>query len=230
MTPIEQDPFATKGIEYLVVIAFLAVLPFFWRYLNGTPSLAPSRVLAAQRKMLSGWFRLPETASYHPGHTWAVPAGNGRFRVGLDDFAQKLLGTAAAIALPDVGARLAQGAPAWAMDVAGRRFDLPAPVAGRIVARNEAVLRNPALVNGDPYGNGWLLEVEAPRFRSGARSLLRGDRAKAWLARTEQALRMKMNPEVGAVLQDGGVPVPGIARALSEEAWDALARELLAAR
>jgi hypothetical protein len=41
---------------------------------------------------------------------------------------------------------------------------------------------------------------------------------------------MKMNPEVGAVLQDGGVPVPGIARALSEEAWDALARELLAAR
>jgi hypothetical protein len=98
------------------------------------------------------------------------------------------------------------------------------------VARNEAALRDPRLVNGDPYGDGWLLEVEAPRWTSGSRSLLRGDRAKEWLVRTEQALRLKMSPEVGAVLQDGGVPVPGIARALSEVGWDELARELLAPR
>jgi hypothetical protein len=62
------------------------------------------------------------------------------------------------------------------------------------------------------------------------RSLLRGDRAKEWLARAEEALRVRMSPEVGAVLQDGGVPVPGIARALSEDRWEELARELLARR
>ena len=101
MKTIVTDPFATKGTEYLIVIGFLGALPLFWRYLNANPLLAPSRVLAAQRKMLSGWFRLPETASYHPGPTWAVPAGGGRFRVGLDDFAQKLLGNAAAIVLPE---------------------------------------------------------------------------------------------------------------------------------
>jgi glycine cleavage system H protein len=224
-----NDLFATKGVEYLVVLAFLGVLPFFWRYLNATPSLAPSRVRAAQRNVLSGWFRLPETAAFHPGHTWAAPAGPGRFRIGLDDFAQKLLGTAAAFTLPDLGTRLAQGAPAWAMDVAGSRFQLPAPLAGRVVARNDAVLRDPSLVNGDPYGSGWLLEVEAPRGSSGQRSLLRGDRARAWLGRTEAALRQRMSPEVGAVLQDGGVPVAGIARALSEDEWETLARELLAA-
>jgi glycine cleavage system H lipoate-binding protein len=227
MKPIVSDPFATKGIEYLIVLGFLGVLPIFWRYLNANPLLAPSRVLAAQRKMLSGWFRLPETAAFHPGHTWAVPAGGGRFRVGLDDFAQKLLGKAAAISLPDVGTRLAKGAPGWAIDVEGHRFELPAPVAGRVVARNEAALREPGVINGDPYGEGWLLEIETPRFHSGARSLLRGGRAKEWLARAEGALRLRMNPEVGAVLQDGGVPVPGIARALSEEGWDELARDLL---
>lgn len=227
MNTIVNDPFATKGVEYLIVIGFLCALPLFWRYLNANPRLAPSRVLAARRRMLSGWFRLPESAFFHPGHTWAVPAGGARFRIGLDDFAQKLLGKAAAIALPDVGAKLAKGAPAWALDVEGHRFDLPAPLSGRVVARNEAALRDPGVVNGDPYGEGWLLEVEAPRWKSGARSLLRGGRAKEWLARTEAALRLRMNPEVGAVLQDGGVPVPGIARALSEEGWDELARDLL---
>ncbi len=230
MNPVVHDPFATKGAEYVVVLVFLAVLPLFWRYLNGAPLLAPSRVRAAQRQVLSGWFHLPEGAFYHPGHTWAAPAGARRFRVGLDDFAQKLLGTASRISLPEVGMRLAKGAPAWGVEVDGRRIDLPAPVAGRIVARNEAALRDPSVINGDPYGAGWLLEVEAPRFTSGAGSLLRGDRAKRWLRRAEDALRLRMSPEVGAVLQDGGVPVPGIARALSEEAWEELARELLATR
>jgi len=228
MKTIVTDPFATKGIEYLLVLGYLGALPLYWRYLNGNPLLAPSRVLAAQRKVLSGWFLLPEAASYHPGHSWAAPAGHGRFRVGLDDFAQKLLGKAAEIVLPDLGTRLAQGAPAYALNVEGRRFDLPSPLTGRVVARNDSALRDPGVVNGDPYGNGWLLEIEAPRWSSGARSLLRGGRAKEWLARTEAALRLRMNPEVGAVLQDGGVPVPGIARALSEDGWDQLARELLA--
>jgi glycine cleavage system H protein len=227
MKTIASDPFVTKGIEYLVVLGFLGALPLFWRYLNANPLLAPSRVLAAQRRTLSGWFRLPETASYHPGHTWAAPAGGGRFRVGLDDFAQKLLGKAGAIALPEVGTRLAKGATAWTLDVEGHPFELPAPLTGRVVARNEAALRDPGLINGDPYGEGWLLELEAPRFRSGARALLHGGRAKEWLARAEAALRRRMNPEVGAVLQDGGVPVPGIARALSEGDWDELARDLL---
>jgi glycine cleavage system H protein len=230
METITHDPFATKGIEYLVVLAYLATLPLFWRYLNGAPRLAPGRVLAARREVLSGWFRLPESVWFHPGHTWAEPAGKGRFRLGLDDFAQKLLGPPALIALPAIGKRLRRDEPGWSVEAGGHRFDLPAPIAGRVVARNEAALRDPGLVTGDPYGTGWLLEVEAPRWGSGARSLLRGRRAQRWLSRVEGALRLRMSPEVGAVLQDGGVPVSGIARALAIQDWDELARELLAAR
>lgn len=264
MEPLEHDPFATKGVEYLIVIAFLALLPFYSRYLSGRPSAAPSPVLAALRRFaghwfrlpevavfrpgwtqylggphraaagraargpaLSGWFRLPEAAYFHPGHTWAVPAGHGRVRIGVDDFAQKILGAARAIALPEVGASLAKGEPGWTLEIDERRFDLPAPVAGRVVARNEAALGNPGMVLEDPYEHGWLLEVEVPRLRRSLRDLLHGDRAREWLARAEDALRVRMSPEVGAVLQDGGVPVPGIARALSNEDWDQLARDLL---
>lgn len=221
METLGNDPFATKGIEYIVCLVFLGALPFYWRHLN--QAARPG----GERELLSGWFRLPERALFHPGHTWALASGPRRWRVGLDDYAQKVLGGAQSVALPEVGARLDHGS-AWALDVDGRRFDLPTPIAGRVVARNEAAVRRPELINGDPYGAGWLLEIEARRFGSGMGSLLRGGRAKEWLARAEDALRLRMSPEVGAVLQDGGVPVSGIARALSEDEWEALARELLA--
>lgn len=227
METIVRDPFATKGIEYLIVLVFLGLLPLYWRYLNGAPLLSPARVLAAQRRALSGWFRLPEAVYYHPGHTWAVPVAPGRIRIGVDDFAQKLLGPAARVTLPDVGSRLVRGTPGWTLEVGARAFDLPAPVAGRVVARNGAVLDRPDVINDDPYGRGWLLEVAVPPWRPSLRALLHGDRAKAWLRRAEDSLRLRMSPEVGAVLQDGGVPVSGIARALSAERWDSLVRELL---
>lgn len=227
METLVHDPFATKGVEYLICLAFLGSLPVYWRHLNGAPKLAPGRE-TAEEGVLSGWFHLPEAASFHAGHTWAAPAGPGRFRIGLDDFAQKLLGSPAAVALPAVGSRLERGERGFGLDVSGHRFDLPAPLAGRVIARNESAIREPGLINGDPYGAGWLLEVRPARFGSGFRSLMRGRSAREWLGRAEEALRLRMSPEVGAVLQDGGVPVPGIARALSEEGWETLARELLA--
>lgn len=227
METLARDPFATKGIEYLLVLGFLALLPLYWRYLNGAPRLARARARAASRAALSGWFRLPEAVFFHPGHTWAVPVRAGRVRVGVDDFAQKVLGTARAVALPAVGDRLIGGGGGFRLDVGDRDFELPAPLRGRVVARNEAVLGRPALLNEDPYGRGWLVELEVPAWRSGLGSLFRGDRAVAWLAHAEEALRRRMSPEVGAVLQDGGVPVAGIARALAPEDWDRLARELL---
>lgn len=224
MEPIVQDPFASKGVEYLICLAFLGSLPAYWRHLNRAP--AASGMETAEEPVLSGWFGLPERASYHPGHTWAAPAGPRRFRIGLDDFAQKLLGSPALVALPAVGTRLDRGGSGFALNVNGSRFELPAPFAGRVVARNEAAVRDPSLI-GDPYGAGWLLEVAPSRWGSGLNGLMQGGRARAWLGRAEDALRARMSPEVGAVLQDGGVPVPGIARALDEAGWEKLARELL---
>ena len=228
METLAHDPFATKGVEYLLVLVFLALLPLYMRYLNGAPRLAESRVRAGQRQRSpNGWFHLPETAYYGPGHTWAVPVNATRVRIGVDDFAQKLLGTAHSLVLPEVGSELAKGGHGWTLQVENHAFHLPAPVAGRVVARNEAALGSPGLINADPYGNGWLLEVEVPKLKPHLADLLHGQSAMEWLLRAEDALRLRMSPEPGAVLQDGGVPVPGIARALSKDEWAELARDLL---
>jgi glycine cleavage system H protein len=83
------DIFATKGIEYLLVIGFLLAVVPFWRILR-----VPARTgIEAVRKAMASvaqWFSLPEGLFYHQGHSWLMPQGAELVKVGVDDFAQKV--------------------------------------------------------------------------------------------------------------------------------------------
>ena len=98
-------------------------------------------------------------------------------------------------------------------------------MAGRVVALNPDALADPGRVTDDPYGDGWLFEVEAPP--STLRNLLPARLARSWMEETAAAMSGRMSAELGPVLQDGGVPVPGFARELSPERWPEIAAELL---
>jgi glycine cleavage system H lipoate-binding protein len=151
--------------------------------------------------------------------------GNTRFRVGVDDFAQRLLGRPDGFELPRVGARLKEGEAGFRFRVDGQTVDLLSPVAGKVVALNNDVLADPGRVSADPYGGGWLFEVEAPP--STLHNLLPARLARSWMEETAAALSGRMSAELGPVLQDGGVPVPGFARELSPDRWHEIAAELL---
>ncbi len=220
------ETFATKGAEYLLVIVFLVSLALFWRLLV-RPAAVVAPAPAAPRAGRAGWFSVPGDRLFHPGHAWAAPAGSGEVTIGVDDFAQRLLGPVERISLPAVGSRLEQGEPGWSMAIDSKSIAMLAPVGGEVVARNEAVLRDPRLLNREPYGSGWLLRVRTPRERHGLRSLLSGRFARAWMQATEDELRRISSGELGLVLQDGGTPVSGIARAVSPEGWELLARDFL---
>ncbi|OGF21889.1 MAG: hypothetical protein A2V63_04925 [Candidatus Eisenbacteria bacterium RBG_19FT_COMBO_70_11] len=228
MEPGGFEMFPTKGLEYLLVIVYLGALVWFWSLLRGgeRPEAAPS-FARSRRRRPNRWFDLPDGAYYHPGHSWALPEGGRMVRIGVDDFAQKLLGMAGAVRLPPVGTRLEQGSPAWAIHVDGRSFEQLAPVDGEVVARNEALREDPTLVNRDPYGAGWLLEVKPSRLDPNLKTLLRGDLARAWMRTSEEALFRRMPRELGVVMQDGGVPITGIARAISPDEWDRIVAEFL---
>lgn len=220
--PYPVDIFATKGVEYLLVLGFLAVLVLFIRLFLSRPA-----AVAAPAGQVSRWFTMPGELFFHRGHTWARPEGNDLVRVGLDDFAQKLVGVPSDLFLPEVGERLHQGERAWKVSVGSKEVDLLSPVDGEVVERNDAVLRNPELVNRDPYGDGWLCKVRPARRGVGIPGLMRGRPAREWMEATEETLRRLVSPTVGVVLQDGGAPVTGIAASLSEEKWDEIAREFL---
>jgi glycine cleavage system H lipoate-binding protein len=222
------DVFATKGAEYLLVIGFLMTFVLFWRVLNrpaGT-ALELSPALAATGAM-TDWFRLANDAYYHQGHSWATPEADGVVRVGIDDFAQKLLGTVKSLGLPEVGTQVEQGERGWKLGVDSKFIDVLAPMSGEVVAVNEEVLNSPALINQDPYQKGWLMKLRPARIQADLKNLLSGKLAEAWLEETTNLLRGRVSHELGTVLQDGGVPVSGIARDLSPDNWDEIAMDFL---
>ena len=214
------DIFATKGIEYIIVMAFLAVFIYFSRYLAYRPAAEKRGGPAGSM----GYFRIPEGLFYHQGHGWLRPEPGSIGVVGMDDFAHKLVGPVDAVELPGVGARLAQGDKAWSLVVGSVKIPMLSPVDGEVVAVNPEALRSPADLGADPYGKGWLFKVKSPRISADLRNLLSGKLARAWMENALGTLH-PMNPEhLGPVLQDGGLPVEGLARILGGDRWDELAR------
>ncbi len=220
------DIFATKGIEYLLVIGFLLALTPFWRILRA-PARAGMEVVRRAMASVAQWFSLPEGLFYHQGHSWLVPQGAELVKVGVDDFAQKLVGRSNKITLPKVGSRIEQGEVGWKLDVGKKNVDMLSPVSGSVVAVNKDIVTNPDLINQDPYGKGWLVMVKPDNKRATVKNLLTGKVATAWMDKTADELREKMGSEIGTVYQDGGLPVSGIAKALSPDAWDKIASEFL---
>jgi len=215
------DIFATKHIEYLLVISFLLLLIPFWKLLN-----RPARALfEAAGRMAPDWFRLPEGRYYHLGHSWAIPEANQQtVKVGLDDFAQKLVGRVSGVRMPAVGSTLRQGDKGWSLKVDSKTIDMLSPVGGRVIAINEEVLRHPNELNEDPYQN-WLMEVEVPRFSVEKKQLLSGAMAKQWMEEVKESLLSRTNYELGRVYQDGGRIVDGMARHLDREKWEGIVKE-----
>jgi glycine cleavage system H protein len=228
MQPGYIDIFATKGVEYLLVIAFLATLVLFWVLLNKRVSPVRSAVgSTGVGAGLRGWFMTPLDRYYHAGHSWVLPEDDAVVTLGIDDFAQKLVGKPSSVRLPNVGEHLEQGAPGWKFEFDGTSVDQLSPVDGEVIATNDQLTESPDLVNQDPYGNGWLMRVRVPKMKQNITNLLQSKLAKAWIDTSEDTLRRLVSGELGMVLQDGGVPVSGIARSIAGDDWVEVTKDFL---
>jgi glycine cleavage system H protein len=103
----------------------------------------------------------PDDLSYTAEHEWIRNPGQaeGSVRIGITDYAQDALGDIVYVNLPDVGAELDANAACGELESTKSVSDLYAPIKGTVVARNEALDERPELVNSDPYGEGWMIEV-----------------------------------------------------------------------
>ena len=102
-----------------------------------------------------------DDARYTQTHEWAKKEGN-TVRVGVDDFSQSALGDIVYAELPEVGAEVHAGAAFGSLESTKAVSDLNAPVSGKVVKVNEALADSPDLVNTDPYGAAWMVEIEVP--------------------------------------------------------------------
>jgi len=182
----------------------------------------PSHVVPA----MVGGFQVPENVRYHSGHTWALSESRELVRVGMDDFASKLVGKIESIALPQRGRWVRQGQKIWTITRDGKAVDMVSPIEGTVSDVNEAVAKDPSLALKDPYGEGWIVTVQAPDSKINFRNLLGGALARMWTEDSALRLRKRMPMAMAAALaQDGGVAVDDITAHLPNEDWAALTKE-----
>ncbi|WAX57003.1 glycine cleavage system protein GcvH [Jatrophihabitans cynanchi] len=104
---------------------------------------------------------VPDDLLYTAEHEWVrVSEGSAAVRVGITDYAQSALGDVVYVSLPDVGAQVGAGAAFGEVESTKSVSDLYAPLAGVVTARNEQLQQTPELINSDPYGAGWIVELE----------------------------------------------------------------------
>lgn len=101
---------------------------------------------------------IPDELRYTAEHEW-VRGGGDTVRVGITDHAQEALGDIVFVTLPEVGTEVEAGQSLGEVESTKSVSDIYAPISGEVVARNDVLDARPELVNADPYGEGWMIEV-----------------------------------------------------------------------
>jgi glycine cleavage system H protein len=103
---------------------------------------------------------IPTDLSYTAEHEWvSAPSADGVVRVGITDFAQDALGDVVYVQVPEAGTDVSADTVVGEVESTKSVSDIYAPLTGVVSARNEALDADPALINSDPYGAGWLVEI-----------------------------------------------------------------------
>lgn len=102
----------------------------------------------------------PDDLRYTPDHEWVKDQGEGIVRVGITAYAQDALGDVVYVSLPAVGDELTAGDACGEVESTKSVSDLYAPLAGEVTAVNESLDATPELINSDPYGEGWMMEIK----------------------------------------------------------------------
>lgn len=103
---------------------------------------------------------VPEELWYTPEHEWVLPNADGTGRVGITDYAATQLGDVVYLQLPLVGTSVTRGEPVGEVESTKSVSEVFAPVTGEVVARNDTLDDSPELLNSDPYGEGWMIEIK----------------------------------------------------------------------
>lgn len=104
--------------------------------------------------------QFPDDLRYTTDHEWVQDRGDGVVRVGITAFAQDALGDVVYVSLPAVGDELAAGDACGEVESTKSVSDLYAPLNGEVTAVNDALDATPELINSDPYGEGWMMEIK----------------------------------------------------------------------
>ena len=203
--------FDTKGIEYLIIIAFLLLVIPFWRTLN-KPVKVRSGVRNMSEVLSENILRIPKGLLFAKNHTWAHLQKSGIASIGLDDFLLHLTGQVDVIYPSLAGAKVSKGDVIAVINQDGKNLNIISPVSGEIQALNSGLQDNPDDLKDDPYGAGWLLKIKPDNWLVETNNFYLAGDAVSWAKKELERFKdfvaismKKFSPEASlVVLQEGG--------------------------
>lgn len=225
------DIFSTKGFEYILVIFFLILMLLFLRWMN-TPVRKITVLVPAIKSGLKrvDWFYLDDNYFYHQGHTWVKPEAGDIVKIGIDDFALKLVGTNVQWILPEQGKHLLQGSKAWSVEIGGKLLSFLAPISGEIIQVNEKLNHPGNLRHMNPYDDGWFMLIRVPELKAHLKNLLSGKMAFTWMQHTVEKLNQLLAADSVPLLADGGQIKDCFLQEFVPQHWQEIAGEFLLTR
>ena len=172
-------------------------------------------------------FDIPMDFYFHEGHAWARIESGGYIRIGLDDFALKVLGKADALELPLMGKELDQGKVGWGLKRKDNLADVLSPIDGVIVEVNSQLREKPDMANREPYGDGWLFMVRTPDVKATMGKLMVDQSSLSWMNNEVTLLESMIEDVAGPLAADGGYLAEDIYGNLPDLGWEKLTKAFL---
>jgi glycine cleavage system H protein len=226
--------FETKGIEYIIVIAFLIVLVPFWMYISNSKK-AVQNISRAIDNLSQRIMNLPQGIYFSKNHTWAFLEKSGLAKVGLNDFLASVFGEVNIHLLKHPGDEVKKGEPIAELQQGDKRLIINSSVSGTVVNTNGRISETPGLVSSNTYEAGWLYEVKPVQWKAETNAFVLGNNATTWLldevARFKDFLaislaRQNAEPELIA-LQEGGELRNEIMDDMDGDIWMAFQKSFL---
>jgi glycine cleavage system H lipoate-binding protein len=172
-------------------------------------------------------FAVPMGYYFHAGHTWARIESGGYVRVGMDDFAHKLLGKADAFDLPLMGKELNRDRAGWGLKREEHLADVLSPLDGVIMEVNSEVGEHPGLANEKPYEHGWLFMVRTTSPKETVKKLMADADSLDWMVSEVNQLENMIEEAAGPLAADGGYLANDIFGNIPQLGWENLTKTFL---
>jgi glycine cleavage system H protein len=226
--------FETKGIEYLIIIAFLLMIIPFWIAINRRSGIS-GKIKKAIGILSANILRIPQGLFYSQNHTWTHLEKSGVAKVGLDDLLQHLTGEVKFSNLKTPGNFINKGELLADIGQNGKLLQINSPISGRIMKTNSILFENPGVINEDPYEKGWIYEIKPSEWIADTDSYYLAEEAVAWSTKELERFKdfmagsmKKYSPETSMlILQDGGELCDKPLSGLPDEIWQDFQKSFL---
>ena len=221
-----KDIFDTKGIEYIIIIAFLFLIIVFW-YLINRPLKIKENINSAIGFLNDKILRIPRGIFYSKNHTWAYLEPGGYAKTGIDDLLIHLVGPVKIKQTLSPGDKIKKGEIIAEIYQNEKVLNIKSTLSGEVVIINEQLVSNPTILNRDPYNKGWFIKIKPDNWVEETKDYIIADSAPQWFISEIHRFKdfiahsgKKSSPVSSEiVLQEGGELIDFPLAGLPSETW-----------